>query len=106
MDGDFALDDAVWLEPTPGHTPGHCSVHLGSAGAEAVITGDMLHNAVQIAAPHWPTRACSDPALAVATREAFVRRYADTAVQVLGTHFAPPTAVRIRGEGDRLRPVW
>ena len=33
--------------------------------------------------------------MAVRTRREFVERYADTATRVLGTHFAPPTAVRI-----------
>ena len=43
---DFALDDEVWLEPTPGHTPGHVSIHLASQGAHAVITGDCIHSPV------------------------------------------------------------
>lgn len=106
VQGDWALDDALTLEPTPGHTPGHCSVHLASGGAEAVITGDMVHSPAQIAHPDWPTRACSDAALAVATRTAFVQRYADTAVQVLGTHFAPPTACRIVATGGGFRPEF
>lgn len=103
--GDFAIDDAIRLEPTPGHTPGHCSVHLGTgAGGEAVITGDMIHTPAQVAEPQWPTRACSDPARAVETRTAFLQRYADTAVRVLGTHFAPPTACRVVSAGGGLRP--
>ena len=106
VSGDFALDDAFYLEPTPGHTPGHCSVHLASQGLEAVVTGDMIHSPAQIAEPQWPTRACSDPAQAVATRTAFLQRYADTAVQVLGTHFAPPTTCRIVSRSDGLRPVF
>ena len=106
VEGDFALDDALRLEPTPGHTPGHCSVHLASRGAEAVITGDMIHHPVQVAEPQWPTRACSDPARAVATRTDFLRRYADTGVQVLGTHFAPPTACRIVSRSGSQSGAW
>jgi glyoxylase-like metal-dependent hydrolase (beta-lactamase superfamily II) len=106
VEGDFALDDALTLEPTPGHTPGHCSVHLAGGGQEAVITGDLIHSPVQVAEPQWPTRACSDPALAVATRTAFVRRYADTSVRVLGTHFSPPTACRVVSRGGALRPAF
>jgi glyoxylase-like metal-dependent hydrolase (beta-lactamase superfamily II) len=106
VQGDFALDDALRLEPTPGHTPGHCSVHLASQGAEAVITGDMIHHPVQVAEPGWRTRACSDPARAVDTRRAFLLRYADTPVQVLGTHFAPPTACRVVSRPEGLRPLW
>jgi glyoxylase-like metal-dependent hydrolase (beta-lactamase superfamily II) len=35
---DYALNNEVWLEPTPGHTPDHVSVHLASNSAHAVIT--------------------------------------------------------------------
>jgi glyoxylase-like metal-dependent hydrolase (beta-lactamase superfamily II) len=104
VDGNFALDDDLRLEPTPGHTPGHCSVHLASAGGEAVITGDLIHHPVQVAEPQWPTRACSDPALAVRTREAFLGRYADRDVRVLGTHFVAPTACRVVSAQGRWRP--
>ena len=107
VDGDFALDDHLRLEPTPGHTPGHCSVHLSGGGAEAVITGDMIHHPVQVANPQWPTRtSCSDPARAVATRIAFLQRYADTDTWVLGSHFTAPTACRITGRNGALRAVF
>ncbi|MBJ20212.1 MAG: MBL fold metallo-hydrolase, partial [Deltaproteobacteria bacterium] len=31
--------DGIWLEKTPGHTPGHVSIRLASKGQQAVITG-------------------------------------------------------------------
>jgi glyoxylase-like metal-dependent hydrolase (beta-lactamase superfamily II) len=99
VEADHVITDGVWLESTPGHTPGHCSVHLRSQGAEAVITGDMMHHPAQIAEPHWATRACWNRALSVKTRTAFVQRYADTSTRILGTHFAPPTAVYIVSQG-------
>ena len=40
------LCDEVWLEPTPGHTAGHVSVHIASRGTEALITGDCIHHPV------------------------------------------------------------
>lgn len=45
------LGDEVTLIPTPGHTPGHVSVLVQSAGVEAVITGDALHSAAQCTHP-------------------------------------------------------
>ena len=30
---DFSLDDEVWLEPSPGHTPDHVSIRLASEWA-------------------------------------------------------------------------
>jgi glyoxylase-like metal-dependent hydrolase (beta-lactamase superfamily II) len=106
VDSDFAIEDILRLEPTPGHTPGHCSVQLGGAEPGAVITGDMIHHPIQIARPQWTSRVCWDPDLAVSTRRAFLERYAGSGTLVLGTHFAPPTAVRVEGgAGEEFRVV-
>ncbi len=92
---DFALDDEVWLEPSPGHTPGHVCVYLASQGAQAVITGDCIHSPVQCREPGWIMRADVDPALASATRRKFLERYCDTGVTVCATHFPEPSLGRI-----------
>jgi len=103
---DHRITDEVRLEPTPGHTPGHVSVRISSAGSEAVITGDLMHHPVQCAEPGWASRFDVDPDAARATRRAFLERYADGPVLVLGTHFATPTAGRIVRDGEawRLEP--
>ena len=101
--GDHRVTDEVWLEPTPGHTPGHVSVHVSSEGEEAVITGDMIHHPCQIAHPHWSSTADWDPAQSAATRRAFLERYGDTPVLVIGTHFAAPTAGTVVRDGDAWR---
>jgi calcineurin-like phosphoesterase len=79
------------------------SVRLTSGGADAVITGDLVHHPVQIAEPTWQTPFDSDPAAAQATRRAFCARYADGPVTVLGTHFHHPTAGQIVRHGDGYR---
>jgi glyoxylase-like metal-dependent hydrolase (beta-lactamase superfamily II) len=100
---DHRLTDEVWLEPTPGHTPGHVSVRISSKGEEAVITGDMTHHPCQMAHPEWAANVDYDAAQSTATRQAFYARYADQPVLVIGTHFATPTAGKIVREGDRYR---
>jgi len=35
IEGDHVFNDEVWLEPTPGHTPGHVCAHIRSRGAGA-----------------------------------------------------------------------
>jgi glyoxylase-like metal-dependent hydrolase (beta-lactamase superfamily II) len=100
---DHVLTDAVRLMPTPGHTPGHVSVQISSQGEEAVITGDLMHHPVQCAHPEWGSVADVDPAQALATRRAFLERYSDTPVLVLGTHFATPTAGHIVRKGGAFR---
>ena len=71
---------------------GHVSVRLASDGAEAVITGDLMHHPVQVAEPGWQSSFDTDPTRARETRRAFCARYADRPVAVLGTHFHHPTA--------------
>ena len=90
VSGAHEVGGGIVLEPTPGHTPGHYSVRFESRGQGGVITGDMMHHPIQIAEPALCSRYCVDPQQTVATRRAFLERYADRDVSVLGTHFAPP----------------
>lgn len=100
---DHAITDEVRLEPTPGHTPGHVSVRIRSAGVEAVITGDLMHHPIQCCDPRIESRFDADSAQAFATRMRFLREQADRDVLVLGTHFAEPTAGRIVSDGKAWR---
>ncbi len=95
VDDGTRLTGDVTLESTPGHTPGHTSVHISSRGENAVITGDMIHHPIQIAHPDWICEFDNDPTMGCATRKAFVERYCDKPVSVIGTHFAGPTAGHI-----------
>ncbi|MEM7077635.1 MAG: MBL fold metallo-hydrolase [Pseudomonadota bacterium] len=97
------VTDEVALEPTPGHTPGHVSIHINSRGEEAVITGDMIHHPCQIKHPDWSTLADTDTERAVSTRYDFLGKYSDAPVLIIGTHFAGPTAGRIVKDGDSYR---
>ena len=103
IDGEWSVDDAVHLLPTPGHTLSHCSVAIGSCGQKAIITGDMMVNPVQIAEPGWQQRADEDKALAVRTRTRFIDQHCDCDVRILGTHFNSPTGVHIVSQGEARR---
>jgi glyoxylase-like metal-dependent hydrolase (beta-lactamase superfamily II) len=96
---DYRLTDEVWFEPTPGHTPGHVSVHIRSRGEEAVITGDMMHHPIQLAVPDIHGNFDMDKALGAKTRRAFIERYADKKVLIIGSHFCEPTAGWIVRDG-------
>ena len=102
---DHRVTDEVWLESTPGHTPGHVSVRIASGGQEAVITGDLMHHPIQCCEPELCSAFDWKPELTRVTRRDFLVRHSERPVLVLGTHFAPPTAgwlVR-SGEGWELR---
>jgi glyoxylase-like metal-dependent hydrolase (beta-lactamase superfamily II) len=103
---DHKISDSVWLEPTPGHTPGHVAVRISSNGKEALITGDLTHHPVQWAEPDWGAAPDSDPAESEATRRRLIKEHADTPTLIIGTHYAPPTAGRLvhRDGGVRFEP--
>jgi glyoxylase-like metal-dependent hydrolase (beta-lactamase superfamily II) len=99
IDPDYKLTDEVWLEPTPGHTPGHVSVHIRSQGEEAIITGDMMHHPIQLAVPDQPGNFDMDKERGAKTRRAFVERYSDQKVMIIGSHFCDPTSGWIVRDG-------
>ncbi|SPP92931.1 MBL fold metallo-hydrolase [Bradyrhizobium vignae] len=105
VDETYQITKEVRLEPTPGHTPGHVSVRIRSEGAEALITGDILHHPLQCACPQINCVFDVSPDEAHRTRSRFFAEAAGTPVLVLGSHFANPTGGRIVADGDVYRFV-
>jgi glyoxylase-like metal-dependent hydrolase (beta-lactamase superfamily II) len=105
--GDHRITDEVTLELTPGHTPGHVAVRIESAGAQALITGDLAHHPVQWAETSWSSVVDTDPAQSVVTRRALLERYANTSTIIIGTHYPPPVAGLLvtDAQGSRLLPL-
>jgi glyoxylase-like metal-dependent hydrolase (beta-lactamase superfamily II) len=99
---DVRLCDEVTLIPTPGHSPGHISVHIKSAGEEALLTGDVAHHPCQMAHLDWSSTADSDPVQSIATRRELFARFADKPVLVIGGHF---NAGHIQRDGDAFKFV-
>jgi glyoxylase-like metal-dependent hydrolase (beta-lactamase superfamily II) len=102
VDDDYTLDDLVSLTPTPGHSPHHCCVNIFSRGQRAVVTGDMMHHALQCREPDWSTVFCTDPRQAAQSRRSFLESVADTDTIILPIHFPSPTAGRIEADGARF----
>jgi len=100
---DARLSPEISLLPTPGHTPGHVSVHIESRGSRALITGDVLHHPCQMARPSWATPWDEDRGQAERTRASLLAQLADAEVLVIGTHFAAPTAGHVKRDGDTYR---
>lgn len=103
VDANHRVCEEVRLEPTPGHTPGHVSVHIASRGEEALITGDFVHHPCQMARLDWGSTADNDAGAASATRREVFARYAEQPVLIIGTHFATPTAGYLKRDGDAFR---
>jgi glyoxylase-like metal-dependent hydrolase (beta-lactamase superfamily II) len=104
IEADHKIADGIWCEPSHGHTPGHVHVRISSQGQEAVITGDLMHHPMQCAMPHRVATFDMDKDSGRATRMAFVDKYADSGVLVIGAHFAEPTAGHMVRDG--AGEVW
>jgi glyoxylase-like metal-dependent hydrolase (beta-lactamase superfamily II) len=100
--GDIRLCDEITLIPTPGHSPGHISVHIKSEGEEGLLSGDVAHHPCQMAHLDWSSTADSDPVQSIVTRRDLFSRFADKPVLVIGGHF---NAGHIRRDGDAFKFV-
>ena len=100
---DYAFNDNVRIAPWAGHTPGHVCVFVEDRGASIVLSGDIMHTALQCAEPQLNSCFCVDAQAARATRRRFLETFADTPVMVLPAHFPTPTAGWVRSRGDAFR---
>ena len=103
IEGPAEVCEGVRLIPTPGHTPGHCSVIIESKGETAMITGDFIHHPIQFNDPGLVSPFDVDNDTAVATRHRMFDEYADSPTLIIGTHFAGPTAGKLVRDGDTYR---
>jgi glyoxylase-like metal-dependent hydrolase (beta-lactamase superfamily II) len=100
---DYAFDNNVWIEPWPGHTPGHVCVVVRGQGASVVLSGDIMHTALQCAEPQLNSCFCVDGEAARATRRRLLETFADTPVTLIPAHFPTPTAGWIRSHDGSFR---
>jgi glyoxylase-like metal-dependent hydrolase (beta-lactamase superfamily II) len=100
---DYAFDDSVRMEPWPGHTPGHVCVVVRSLGASVVLSGDIMHTALQCAEPPLNSCFCVDAGMARATRRRFLETFADSPTMIIPAHFPTPTAGWIQSYGGSYR---
>ena len=103
VDTDYQIDDGVWLEPTPGHTPGQVALHIEGGRRRAVMSGDLMHTALQCAEPDLSSCFCVAPALSARTRRAFLERHADTDTLIMPAHFPTPSVGLIKPAGAAFR---
>ncbi len=110
VDPDHAVTGEVRFVPSHGHSPGHVSVLIESAGERALITGDATHHPVQWAEPEWGMGGDWDPAMGAEARRRLRAEHAQgpdgrPPTLVLGTHYAAPSAGRIVGDDEGWRFV-
>ena len=102
ISGEHALTSEVTAFPTPGHTPGHMSVAIVSAGQRAIISGDVAIHPAQVTETDWNTLFDVDKALAAKVRRQFLDRVEAEEAILVSCHFPAPGYGRlVRIEGRR-----
>lgn len=84
---DTTVVPGVDVMMTPGHTPGHLSVVVSSAGRRALLLGDAVTCPLQLDEPTWRSMGDVDPGLAARVRERLFRELADENTEGVGAHF-------------------
>jgi glyoxylase-like metal-dependent hydrolase (beta-lactamase superfamily II) len=103
VEDDYALEDGLWFESAPGHTPGNVVIHVRSRDDRAVFLGDVLHHQFQLMKPEWSTLACTDREVSRRTRVRLVEEHAERGTRLLPAHFPAPTTGRIVRRGGAYR---
>ena len=102
VSGEYALTDEITAIPTPGHTPGHQSFVIASAGERAVILGDVIHHPAQTEETGWSPSFDTDGMLSAETRSALLERLEADGDLVAACHFpAPGFGHIVRVDGKR-----
>jgi glyoxylase-like metal-dependent hydrolase (beta-lactamase superfamily II) len=104
IDNNHRICEELSIFPSPGHTPGHCSILIESKGQRAIITGDMMHHPIQLERPADEGRFDMLKQVGCQTRLKFIDQVANTDTFVIGSHFSDPTGGYIvrDAEGCRL----
>ena len=96
VDGEKAVTPSVTMVPTPGHTPGHCSVLVASGGEHLLITGDVAHHPKQFEHHDWVPAVDVDPEASIASRAKLAALAADRNALVTGGHWPILTTGHVR----------
>ena len=104
MDPDYKITDELTTVPTPGHTPGHVSIVISSAGQRGYILGDVAHNPAQAHYTDWNPVFDIEPDLSRQTRHQVLDQLESQGTIVSAGHFPHPGFGKfVRQSGRR---VW
>ncbi len=94
VDGEAAVTPELSLLPTPGHTPGHCSLAISSAGERGIILGDVAHHPLHLIR-FWVAAIDELPRVSRRTKRALAERLIAEQALVAAGHFTPNSFGRL-----------
>jgi glyoxylase-like metal-dependent hydrolase (beta-lactamase superfamily II) len=99
--GESTITPEVSLLPTPGHTPGHSSLAVSSAGESAIILGDVAHHPLHLERL-WIAAIDELPRTSRRTKRALAQRLIEERLLVAAGHFASGAFDRlVMADGNR-----
>lgn len=106
IDDKYKITDELSTVPTPGHTPGHISLVISSAGQRGYIVADVIHSVAQAHYTDWSPVFDTDPDLARTTRHRVLDQLEADGTLVSAGHFPDPGFGRfVRVDGRRIWQV-
>ena len=100
IEGEHQITEELTALPTPGHTPGHISIMIHSAGQRGFILGDVAHSPAQAHYTDWSPSFDVDPDVALTTRHRVLDRLEREGLLISAGHYPEPGFGRpARGEG-------
>lgn len=88
VEGEAAITRELTLLPTPGHTPGHCSLAIASAGEHALILGDVAHHPLHLIRL-WVAAIDELPRVSRLTKRKIAQRLIEQQALLAAGHFTP-----------------
>ena len=102
VNGDHNITDEITTVDTPGHTPGHMSLLVSSAGERLFVLGDVAGIPAQLEVPERVFAPDVHPDLGRKTRMETVKWLEREGLMVASAHFPAPGFGRVlRGESKR-----
>lgn len=107
LGGEEPLGEEFTAIPTPGHSPGHCSLLVASGGEQALVTGDAIVHPAQATEPTWNVHFDMDKEQAARTREMLLGWLEADGIRVAAGHIPGSGFGRIvRDATERGRRHW
>lgn len=104
IEGAYKITDELTTMDTPGHTPGHVSILISSAGEHGFILGDVAHTPAQAHYTDWSPMFDVDGDLSRQTRHHVLDRLESDGILVSAGHFPGSGFGRFAQSGGRR--VW
>jgi glyoxylase-like metal-dependent hydrolase (beta-lactamase superfamily II) len=97
------IGDGVWLEGSPGHSPGSCRVHAKRGNNLVIFSGDTFHHPLELHRPEMPFFGDDDQDLAGKTRRHLFDQHAGTSALFFPAHFGGYSGGRIHRHNASFR---